>query len=97
MAQFVWRLVEASHAQWLYQNLSLHYYAKGYLCQQTESTIRREVKLLAVKRPIDLPQECRYLLELPQRPSQTSSAAHNTYWILLVMKAAKTSVWNLHK
>jgi hypothetical protein len=69
MAQFVRRLVEASHAQWLYQNLILHHYAKGYRCKQTESAIRRKVKLLADKRPIDLPQECLYLLELPQRPS----------------------------
>jgi hypothetical protein len=90
MAQFARQLVEISHAQWMYRNFTLHHYAKGYLRQQTEQDIRREVDLLADTRPSNLPMECRYLLELPQRPSTSSSSVHDAYWIL-ALKAAKAA------
>jgi hypothetical protein len=90
MAQFARNLVEISHAQWMYRNFTLHHYAKGYLRQQTERDIRREVDLLADTRPLNLPMECRYLLELPQRPSTSSSSVHDAYWIL-ALKAAKAA------
>ncbi len=90
MAQFVRQLVEISHAQWMYRNFTLHHYGKGYLRQWTEQFIRREVDLLANTRPSDLPTKCRYLLELPQRPSTSSSSVHDAYWILAI-RAAKTA------
>jgi hypothetical protein len=34
--------------------------------------------------------ECRYLLELPQRPSLSSSSIHDAYWTL-ALKAAKAA------
>ncbi len=46
--------------------------------------------LLADTRPSNLPMECRYLLELPQRPSTSSSSIHDAYWILAI-KAAKAA------
>jgi hypothetical protein len=90
MVQFACQLVEISHAQWMYRNFTLHHYAKGYLQQQTEQDIGREVDLLADTRLLNLPMECRYLLELPQRPSMSLSSVHNAYWIL-ALKAAKAA------
>lgn len=46
--------------------------------------------LLADTRPSNLPMECRYLLELPQRPSTSLSSVHDAYWIL-ALKAAKAA------
>ena len=46
--------------------------------------------LLADTRPSNLPMECRYLLELPQRPSTSLSSIHDAYWIL-ALKAAKAA------
>ncbi len=90
MAQFARQLMKILHAQWLYRNFTLHHYAKGYLRLRTEQDIRKEVDLLMDTRLSDLPTECRYLLELPQIPSTTSSAIHDAYWVL-ALKATKTA------
>jgi hypothetical protein len=79
MKQFTERLINISHAQWLYQNFTLHHYAKGYLRQRTENDISREVKLLVEMQPSEIPPESRYLLELPQRLQMSSSSVHNAY------------------
>ena len=90
MVQFVRQLVEISHAQWMYRNFTLHHYAKGYLRQRTEREIQREVGLLRNTRSSELPMECRYLLELPERPSLSTSSTHDAYWIL-ALKAARAA------
>jgi hypothetical protein len=90
MTQFVRQLVEISHSQWMYRNFTFHHHAKGYLQQRTEQDIRRDVNLLADTKTSDLPTECRYLLELPQRPSTSTSSVHDAYWIL-ALRAAKTA------
>jgi hypothetical protein len=66
MKLFIQGLVKISHAQWLYRNFTLHHYAKLYLHQRTVNEISWEVELLAGTRPSDIPQESRYLLEIPQ-------------------------------
>ena len=93
MKQFVERLVNISHSQWLYRNFTLHHYAKGYLRQWAEKEIIEEVKRLADTRPSEIPLECNYLLELPQRPQQSSSAAYKAYWVL-ARRAAKSNLQN---
>jgi len=55
--QFIQRLVEISHAQWLYRNFTLHHYVKGYLRQRKENKKGREVELLAGTRPSEVPPE----------------------------------------
>jgi hypothetical protein len=64
--QFVQRLVEISHAQWLYRNFTLHHHVKGNLRQRTVNEISREVELLTNTQPLDITQENRYLLEISQ-------------------------------
>jgi hypothetical protein len=91
MKQFIQGLVEISHTQWLYQNFTIHHYAKGYLHQRTAIKISREVELLADTRPSNIPQGSRYLLVLLQRPLHSSSPVHSAYWVP-AMKAAKTSL-----
>jgi hypothetical protein len=54
MKQFVERLVNISHSQWLYRNFTLHHYAKGYLCQWAEKEIIEEVEPLADTRPSEI-------------------------------------------
>jgi hypothetical protein len=88
MKQFVERLVNISHSQWLYRNFTLHHYAKGYLRQRAEKEIIEEAERLADTRPSEIPPEYNYLLELPQWLQQSSSAAYKTYWVL-AMRAAK--------
>jgi hypothetical protein len=90
MKHFIQRLVEISHAQWLYRNFTLHHYAKGYLHQRTVHKISRDVELLVGTRSSDIPRESRYLLEIPQQPLHSLLPVHKAYWVLAA-KAAKTS------
>jgi hypothetical protein len=90
MKHLIQKLVEISHAQWLYCNFTLHHYAKGYLHQRTVNKISQDIELLADTRPSDLPQESRYLLEISQQPLHFLLPVHKAYWVLAV-KAAKTS------
>jgi hypothetical protein len=55
---------------------------RGYLPQQMECDIQKEVDILVDAHPSDLSQECRYLLELPHRPSALYTSVHEAYWIL---------------
>ncbi len=80
MKHFIQRLVEISHAQWLYCNFTLHHHAKGYLRQRTVNKVSRDVELLLGTRPSDIPQESRYLLETPQQLQHSSLPVHKAYW-----------------
>ena len=91
MKQFVQQLVETSHTQRLYRNFTLHHHVKGHLCQRTVNKIIWEVVLLTNTRPLDIPQESRCLLEIPQQPLLSLLPIHNAYWVL-AMKAAKTKL-----
>ena len=93
MRQFVERLLHMSHSQWLYQNFTLHHYAKGYLRQRAEKEIMDDVNRLTETRPIDIPPESSYLLELPHRPQPSSTAPYKAYWVL-AMRAAKANLRN---
>ncbi len=88
MTHFVGRLMDISHSQWLYRNFTLHHHTKGYLWQQITDLIQWEVDRLSKVSDLDVPPESRYLLELPARPSEGSTATHNTYWVL-AMRAAQ--------
>ena len=89
MKHFIQRLVEISHAQWLYRNFTLHHYAKGYLHRRTENDINREVETLLNTRTSKIPPESQYLMEIAYRPQLSSPPVHNAYWVL-AMKTART-------
>jgi hypothetical protein len=88
MTQFTRQLLDMSHAQWLYRNFTLHHYAKGYLHQRMERDIEQEVEILADSKPTDIPKESRYLLETSFKPTKSTSAVGDAYWVL-AMKATK--------
>lgn len=93
MKHFIQRLVEISHAQWLYRNFTLHHYAKGYLRQRTEKDINREVEVLLNTRTSEIPPESQYLMEIAYQPQPTLPPAYNAYWVL-AMKTARTCLLN---
>jgi hypothetical protein len=77
MTQFIERLMDILHSQWFYRNFTLHHCTKEYLWQQTTDLIQREVDQLSKVSNLDVPPESLYLLELPARPSEGSTATHN--------------------
>ncbi len=94
MTQFVGRLMDISHSQWLYRNFTLHHCTKWYLWQQTTDLIQWEVDGLSKVSNLDVPPESRYLLELPARPLEDSTATHNAYWALVMHAAQQSALWD---
>ncbi len=62
----------------------------GRICTACQCKISWDVELLAGTRPSDIPQESRYLLEIPRQLLHSSLPVHKADWVL-AMKATKTS------
>ena len=58
------RVLQITHSQWLYRNITLHDKSGGSLRQQKMEEMRSEAKILACTDPTALPEESRFLLEL---------------------------------
>ena len=89
MKGFLSRLLQLTHSQWLYRNITLHDKAGGSLRRQKMEQMRSEAEILACTDPCALPEESRFLLELDgDRYIKGDSNFHDkSYWIM-AMKAA---------
>jgi hypothetical protein len=79
MVELTGKLIDITHSQWLYQNVTLHHLTKDYLRQRTEREIQQEMDRLAHTSDLDFSNKNRYLLEIAVRPSDVSNATHNAY------------------
>jgi hypothetical protein len=59
-----------------------------YLCQRMERDIKQEVEILVNTTPTDIPKESHYLLDISFKPTTSTSALDDSYWVL-AMKATK--------
>ena len=81
------QVLQMSHAQWVFRNVSLHDAAQGYIRVQKRESILQEVDRLAEIDPILLPEDSRYLLEIDFSSLHRDTLERQSYW-LLAMKAA---------
>ena len=87
MKQLITRLLNISHAQWMYRNFSLHNKTSGYLRQSDQADVLAEIATLSNKRPEEIPEESWFLLEVEMVNLDSSSLAQQKYWIA-AMKVA---------
>ena len=85
--QFLSRLLQITHAQWVFRNVTLHDAATGYLVERRREEILREIDDLAHTDPADVPESRRYLLEMDFTALERSPIDTQSYW-LLSMKSA---------
>ena len=81
------QVLQMSHAQWVFRNVSLHDAAQGYIRVQKRESILQEVDRLAEIDPILLPEDSKYLLEIDFSSLHRDTLEKQSYW-LLAMKAA---------
>jgi hypothetical protein len=74
------KLLEATHGQWIYQNIQIHGSVAG-----TQATLRKE----AIQREIEEQMELG-MLEVNLRDLETTGGEQEEYW-LLAIKAARTA------
>ena len=89
MKGFLSRVLQLTHSQWLYRNITLHDKAGGSLRRQKMEQMRSEAETLACTDPCALPEESRFLLELDgERYIRGDGNFHDKSYWLMAMKAA---------
>jgi hypothetical protein len=87
---FISKLLQITHSQWIYRNVSLHGRQQGYLHKKNAEEIMREIKSLSTLAPEDIPKASRYLLEINFTELSKFHTETQKYWILAVT-AARTA------
>ena len=94
--QFTRRLLDITHGQWLYRNISLHNRSSGLLLKQKQADITQAVAHLADSDPADIPEESKFLLEIDPVSLSQSPVEQKQYWVA-AMAAALTAGQRRHR
>ena len=81
------QVLQVSHAQWIFRNVSLNNHHRGYLALQERTAVLEEIDCLSQLDSNQVPGESRYLLEIDFMALNQSSAEKQAYW-LFAMRAA---------
>jgi hypothetical protein len=82
------QVLQISHAQWIFRNVSLHDNKTGYLCNEQRREVLAEVDRLSQLDPRQIPESSRYLLEIDFSSFKNENIVDQSYW-LFAMRAAK--------
>jgi hypothetical protein len=82
--QFISRLLQITHSQWVYRNISLHNKHQGYLRNKQAALLLQEIESLADLSPDEVPETSRFLLEINFTELTRSHIETQKYWVLAV-------------
>ncbi len=88
--QFISKLLQITHSQWIYPNISLHNRRQGYLRNKQSEDLLQEITKLSDLSPNEVPESCQFLLEVNFTDLTSSHLETQRYWTL-AMKAALTA------
>ena len=81
------QILQISHAQWIFRNVSMHDSVTGYLRVRKRAAVLKEVDRLSQVDPILLPEGSKYLLEIDFSALHRDTLERQSYW-MLAMRAA---------
>ena len=87
--QFISKLLQITHAQWIIRNISLHDKTQGYLRNKKADEILQIINEFAEVSPEEIPNDCRFLLEINFTELANSHLETQTYWTLAMDTAIK--------
>ena len=87
--QLISKLLQITHSQWIYRNISLHDKSNGYLHNKTADELAEEIHKLAGLEPEDVPYESRFLLEMDRAQLVKGHVETQAYWVTAVQVARK--------
>jgi len=87
--QMISKLLQITHSQWIYRNISLHDKSNGYLHNKTADELAEEIHKLAELEPEEVPYESRFLLEMDRAQLIKSHVETQAYWVTAVLVARK--------
>lgn len=83
------RLLQITHSQWIYRNISLHDKSNGYLRNKTAEDLAEEIHKLAKLQLEDVPTESMFLLEVDSGNLTKEHVETRAYWVVAVRAAMK--------
>ena len=90
MKQFILRVIQLTHNQWIYCNFVLHNMKQGFLCLKARDQLLVEIEMLMDIDPEQIPPESCFLLEFDYDNLCRSGFESQQYWVVAA-KAAITA------
>jgi hypothetical protein len=81
--QFISRILQLTHLQWIFWNISLHDKTNGYLCNKKADKILQLINEFAEVAPEDVPKDSRFLLKINFSKLTKAHLETQTYWTLV--------------
>ncbi len=90
--QFISRILQLTHSQWIFRNISFHDKTNGFLRNKKADEILQLINEFAEVAPEEVPSDSRFLLEINFSELTKAHLETQTYWTLAVDAAitAKT-------
>ena len=85
--QLISRLLNITHSQWIYRNISLHSNQGGRLHKEKVEQMREEIEELLEIEPGEIPAKSQFLLDISLEEITSSHTETQAYWIKAVNAA----------
>jgi hypothetical protein len=82
--QFITKILQIMHLQWIYQNILLHDICQGYLHNKKSEELMKEMESLAGLAPEKVPESSRFLLKINFTELSRNHIETQRYWTLAV-------------
>jgi hypothetical protein len=82
--QFITKILQIMHSQWIYRNILLHDKRQGYLHNKRSAELMKEMEALSDLAPEDIPEASRFLLKINFTELSKCHVETQKYWTLVV-------------
>jgi hypothetical protein len=89
--QFISKILQITHSQWIFRNISFHNRKNGYLRNKTADELLQHINSLSEVSPDKLPESSRFLLEINFSELSKHHLETQRYWTLAVDAALKAN------
>ena len=89
--QFISKILQITHSQWIFRNISFHDRKNGYLRNKTADELLQHINSLSEVSPEELPESSRFLLEINFLELSKHHLETQWYWTLAVDVALKAN------
>ncbi len=79
---FISKILQITHSQWIYQNISLHDKKHGYLRNKQSEDLLQDIAVLSDISPEDIPDSCWFLFEFNFTELTATHLETQRYWTL---------------
>ena len=89
--QFISKILQITHSQWIFRNISFHDRKNGYIRNKTADELLQHINSLSEVAPDKLPESSRFLLEIIFLEFSKHHLETQRYWTLAVDAALKAN------